>query len=403
MTAISAGMSGTEFINAINGLPAISSRSVLNVESYGAVHDGVTDDTEAIQAAINAAYARGGGVVYFPVGIYIIAGALQRDIDGIDPISQLYIPNKDATDTDRCCVILQGETSPNAGQYFGIWASVPLLQVASGVILKSTLLSAVAYSSIIASKGDAGNAVANINYNQCNIYDISFQVTANASGATTHGGINFKYAALTDLRNINISCANKNVYDTIAPINTCVGIYMPSINDEVIASAINCTVSTMDAGFFIGEHSYMQNCHSVACLCGFNFGASYHMNVLNHCSSNWCKYDLYFTASTHVNIFSFQTEWADESKWFDSTATILDSSNYAHGELHYAIVEKDVGFNNSKFTKTGGANIQCFPISFTAAASFTVSGARDEPEGALASLITALAAKGIIIDSTTAS
>lgn len=46
--------------------------SVVNVESYGAVGDGVTDDTAAIQAAINYC-ALTGGTVYFPAGTYAVA------------------------------------------------------------------------------------------------------------------------------------------------------------------------------------------------------------------------------------------------------------------------------------------------------------------------------------------
>ena len=44
---------------------------VFNVKAYGAKGDGVTDDTAAIQAAINAANSAGGGIVFFPPGIYI--------------------------------------------------------------------------------------------------------------------------------------------------------------------------------------------------------------------------------------------------------------------------------------------------------------------------------------------
>jgi hypothetical protein len=43
-----------------------------SVKSYGAAGDGTTDDTTAIQAAITAAQNAGGGVVYFPEGVYLI-------------------------------------------------------------------------------------------------------------------------------------------------------------------------------------------------------------------------------------------------------------------------------------------------------------------------------------------
>ena len=44
----------------------------VSVRDYGAVGDGVTDDSAAINAAITAANAAGGGVVYLPKGTYLL-------------------------------------------------------------------------------------------------------------------------------------------------------------------------------------------------------------------------------------------------------------------------------------------------------------------------------------------
>lgn len=50
-----------------------------NVKSYGAMGDGVNDDTDSIQQAIDEVYAGGGGIVYFPAGFYLVRGLIIRD------------------------------------------------------------------------------------------------------------------------------------------------------------------------------------------------------------------------------------------------------------------------------------------------------------------------------------
>ncbi|MHC8372069.1 M10 family metallopeptidase C-terminal domain-containing protein [Pseudomonas sp. MDT1-85] len=47
---------------------------IFNVQNFGAKGDGITDDTAAIQSAIDAAAAGGGGQVYMPTGTYIVSG-----------------------------------------------------------------------------------------------------------------------------------------------------------------------------------------------------------------------------------------------------------------------------------------------------------------------------------------
>ena len=80
----------------------------INVCDYGATPDAVTDNTEAFQAAIDAAAALGGGTVFVPEGHYAFRGTLtvrqkvllQGDFDATeDPVgcrgTCLYIYNRD--------------------------------------------------------------------------------------------------------------------------------------------------------------------------------------------------------------------------------------------------------------------------------------------------------------------
>ena len=80
------GGTSAELVTYNQGSVGAVSRTVKNklqetvsVEDFGAVGDGVTDDTAAIQAALDAASAAGGGAVYLPQGDYRISSALEID------------------------------------------------------------------------------------------------------------------------------------------------------------------------------------------------------------------------------------------------------------------------------------------------------------------------------------
>ncbi len=66
---------------------AIQQDRVFDVRWFGAVGDGVADDTAAIQAAIDAAIAAGGGIVFFPVATFRVTGTL--DATGAVPVGFL--------------------------------------------------------------------------------------------------------------------------------------------------------------------------------------------------------------------------------------------------------------------------------------------------------------------------
>ena len=66
----------------------------INVFDFGAKGDGVTDDTAAIQKAIDFAAKRGGGKILFPYtkGGYRVASPGIEEVDGKPVRSQLVIP-----------------------------------------------------------------------------------------------------------------------------------------------------------------------------------------------------------------------------------------------------------------------------------------------------------------------
>jgi hypothetical protein len=57
--------------------------TTVSVRDCGAIGDGTVDDTAAIQAAIDAVGASGGGEVLLPRGTYKITFGLQMDVDGV--------------------------------------------------------------------------------------------------------------------------------------------------------------------------------------------------------------------------------------------------------------------------------------------------------------------------------
>jgi hypothetical protein len=108
------GSSGTITVGALAG--------AFPVELYGAKGDGQTDDTQAIQNAINAAEAAGGGSVILKVARYFTAGTLQVptgvilsgsiegpfDVAGVNPAAITIAPTLLITNTSGPFITLNG-------------------------------------------------------------------------------------------------------------------------------------------------------------------------------------------------------------------------------------------------------------------------------------------------------
>lgn len=92
-----------------------------NVKDYSATGDGSTDDTSAIQSAINAAFDAGGGIVFFPAGTYIVGSLTIKNrvwMEGSGHHSTI-LKLKDNTNGDMITSYLATGSEANA-QFFAI-------------------------------------------------------------------------------------------------------------------------------------------------------------------------------------------------------------------------------------------------------------------------------------------
>lgn len=375
-----------------------------DIRDAGCYVDGSHDDTANVQATINEAATHGGGTIIIPDtgNACIIDGAVQtigtNDAYG-QLYGQLYIPSKSHDDLGRVNIKIKGETEPNLMQSAGIGGAK---SPNTGSRILSTLVNNAANAFVIASKGAATN-YQSFNYNQCNIENVSIQVTPDSNSKITIGGIGFNNAANAVIKNVTIFPFNLNLVGSAAPLNDPIGIAMPRLNCEWFGIVQNTNVGGFTSGFLLGEHTSLINTVAVCCINGYNFGHnSHHARGIN-LSSFWCVNDVYVSAYCFFRIDALQVEKITaQGYWYDSVYTLLDATDLGHGEIHYCINWVNGGVN-ALATKSGGVNIQCMKIAYDVAAEFTITGARNTGEGALKDLIAKLVAQGIIIDGTTAS
>lgn len=90
LTSLAASCGGLDGQYSAGGTGAVQrtiqakfSESQVSVKDFGAIGNGIADDTAACQNAINAVAGAGGGVVYFPPGTYLTSAALVTTVSMI--------------------------------------------------------------------------------------------------------------------------------------------------------------------------------------------------------------------------------------------------------------------------------------------------------------------------------
>jgi len=350
---------------------------VYDVKNFGAVGDGVTDDTRAIQSALDYAVDHGGGTVYFPNGLYRLA-TLQ---DTCKVRAHLIVkPRQSPGRRDYVMIRLQGESSVVTPCSYASHTTEDKAEVwKNGTVLVSDAVGELqadpAQAPVSVLAAGAGDNLYLLNQAVVRLQDLAFQVKAEAGKYPYLSGVNMAYAATVYTDNILIYSSTRNMALTsptgdghysagfIAPRTWC--------NPEQEFRNI-CVKSAFRFGFVFSEHANGNNLSAWNCDNAFVFSRMDHsawfgrihaQNCANIVSSLNVEFAGHGVGDAFLKIEQVGIEVNSGQKPvdFNYRCFVDDPDNHLYGTLYYHIVKSNVGADNSYFKADGGAHLKAIP------------------------------------------
>ena len=280
-------------------------RYIVTPQQFGAKADGVTDDTDAIQKAINAVFERGGGIVFFPRGVYVLGKPpVTHDIRGNNPNSQIYIPTRDAAKlredgteianldehNRQGGISLVGECVPlsTVGQY-AIHQTDPkqvklAMEAGCPVCGKHALQHLHQSPSGRHPHGDPGiqrpqGTQFGFGSGQTELKNLTFRAhVPKDQGYPTLSGVNAQCARSVVMANVNVD-VDLPLPKLKAPLCDTAGIIFPKVNCE-LSYFTNLGVYGFKYGYIFGEHGNGDAIYAATCTHAFAFSGGSHLICL---------------------------------------------------------------------------------------------------------------------------
>ena len=319
---------------------------IVNVKDYGAVGNGVHDDTAAIQAAINAATNAGGGTIYFPIPpkYYYLHGPLQ---DTTDRNAVLLLPK----------VPLSTTTPPVTLEFVG---ATPAFEAYPAPYLAGLGSAQASPVTLYCDTGASGSSPAifggpNISQTWTNLLvvfrNLTIQQPNNPSLVSV--ATQYVYNAIIEKCMFNVQVANTS--DIVEPTNG-IAVSLPRSANSAIVVMRDCNILGYEYGVLQASCARLDNVFIQMCKYGVRLtGPYYHAATWQTVVTSACTIPLLvYGGPAHVDGF-WDIEDAVAGNWYSTTTHIQDGSNYLTGNIRYHRVLSGTGVIEGPLTVNGSA------------------------------------------------
>jgi hypothetical protein len=334
-------------------------------ETYGAVGDGTTDDTGAIQATIDACAAAGGGTIAFAEKTYLVAGALVLRSDGF--YSQLALPAIDKATTAAKVIRFRG-VAPN---YMNYAILAPATNPTGGTRIKSNLASgtgsmirAVSPNTNPAGAGGIWRVSKCIFEAQDIVFDLPINPTISA--------LNMGWASMLNLTHVMVLTGgnwviapNHPTVPTAPSTTTSYGIIAP-YKDSNGGHFDHVVVGGYYNAYQFSEHMTWTRIWAMGCVNGIEFqGGNYPCHgtqFLTHWVANSVVHggsgysgNTALGAGVQTNAINFDLveEQRTEAQWYQYAYSVKDPSDNLRGIIRYSTFTGGAT-SRSNFKMSGG-------------------------------------------------